>query len=121
MRQSVIVQFHPDRPLELPLHADEAAMPNEDARRWLDEQFVANECEPLRASGKVLTADKVLALAQAAGEDRKFKALFALADDAPMRRPPRSEVTRVLRRFGCSGPRPGTTRGSWAGTRWPRP
>jgi hypothetical protein len=69
MRQSVIVQFHPDRPLELPLHADEAAMPNEDARRWLDEQFVANECEPLRASGKVLTADKVLALAQAAGED----------------------------------------------------
>jgi hypothetical protein len=75
MRQSVIVQFQPDRPLELPMRADEAAMPREDARRWLDEQFVANDCEPLRASGKILTADKVLALAQAAGE-RRF------ADDA---------------------------------------
>jgi hypothetical protein len=75
MRQSVIVQFQPDRPLELPLRADEPAMPRDDARRWLDEQFVANDCEPLRASGKILTADKVLALAQAAGE-RRF------ADDA---------------------------------------
>ena len=36
-------------------------MTSEEARRWLDEQFVANECEPLRATGKVLTADKVLA------------------------------------------------------------
>ena len=37
------------------------------ARQWLDEQFTQLECEPLRASGKVLTADKVLTVASAAG------------------------------------------------------
>lgn len=45
-------------------------MTHEAARAWLDEQFVALECEPLRASGKVLTADKVVAVAQGAGQDR---------------------------------------------------
>ena len=43
-------------------------MPHEQARIWLDEQFTAFECEPIRPSGKVLTADKVLAVAQGAGE-----------------------------------------------------
>ncbi len=37
---------------------------------WLDEQFVALECEPIRATGKVLIADKVVAVAQGAGQDR---------------------------------------------------
>ena len=37
------------------------------ARAWFDEQFVAMQCHPLRASGKVLTADKVLVVTQAAG------------------------------------------------------
>jgi hypothetical protein len=45
-------------------------MTHEAARIWLDEQFVALECEPVRASGKVLTADKVVAVAQGAGQDR---------------------------------------------------
>jgi hypothetical protein len=45
-------------------------MTHEAARLWLDEQFVALECEPVRASGKVLTADKVLSVAQGAGQDR---------------------------------------------------
>ena len=40
------------------------------AAAWLDEQFVALGAEPLRASGKVLTADKVLAVARAAGPAR---------------------------------------------------
>lgn len=52
-------------------------MTHEAARQWLDEQFVAMECEPLRASGKVLTADKVVAVAQGAGQDR-----FALPEYA---------------------------------------
>ena len=43
---------------------------SEAARQWLDEQFVALECEPVRASGKVLTADKVVSVAQGAGQDR---------------------------------------------------
>lgn len=43
---------------------------HEAARLWLDEQFVALECEPIRASGKVLMADKVVSVAQGAGQDR---------------------------------------------------
>lgn len=52
-------------------------MTHEAAREWLDEQFVALECEPIRASGKVLMADKVVAVALGAGQDR-----FALPDYA---------------------------------------
>ncbi|NCT82892.1 MAG: hypothetical protein GXC94_07100 [Comamonadaceae bacterium] len=39
----------------------------EAARRWLDEAFVRLECEPLRGSGKVLLADKLIQVAAAAG------------------------------------------------------
>jgi hypothetical protein len=39
----------------------------DDARRWLDDRFTAYECEPLRPLGKVLTSDKLVALAQAIG------------------------------------------------------
>ena len=39
------------------------------ARQWLDEQFTQLECEPLRASGKLLLADKVLVVAQAGGAE----------------------------------------------------
>ena len=43
---------------------------NDLARKWLDDQFVALECEPLRASGKVLLADKVVVVAREAGAAR---------------------------------------------------
>ena len=49
---------------------NQVPMANDQGRQWLDAQFVALECEPLRASGKVLTADKVLTVAMAAGADR---------------------------------------------------
>ena len=42
-------------------------MSNEEGRRWLDDQFTSLDCEPLRASGKLLTADKVLTVARAGG------------------------------------------------------
>lgn len=71
MRQELIVQFGPDQRHAVALHADESPLAPEAARRWLDQEFVANDCEPLRASGKVLTADKVLALAGTVG-DRRF-------------------------------------------------
>ena len=70
MRQAVIVQFTPQSAQEIDLHAHETPLPADEARRWLDEQFLAHDCEPLRPTGKVLTADKVLALASAAGEAR---------------------------------------------------
>ena len=58
-------------------------MAHEAGRRWLDDQFIALDCEPLRASGKVLLADKVLTVAVAAGapllSDATWLAQFARA------------------------------------------
>ena len=70
MRQEVIVTFGPDRRFEVALPAGTALPAPDEGRRWLDEQFTANDCEPLRASGKVLIADKVLALAGTVGARR---------------------------------------------------
>ena len=56
---------------------------NDVARKWLDDQFVAMECEPLRASGKVLLADKIVVVAREAGvarfSDAAWGAQFAAA------------------------------------------
>ena len=65
-------------------------MANEDARRWLDDEFTRLECEPLRASGKVLLADKVLTVAQGAGAnllaDPAWSGQFARATVAALGR-----------------------------------
>jgi hypothetical protein len=45
-------------------------MPHDMARVWLDQQFTELGCEPIRLTGKVLLADKVLAVAQAVGQSR---------------------------------------------------
>ena len=47
--------------------------------QWLDEQFTAMECEPLRATGKLLMADRVVVVAQAAGPDKFADAQWAMA------------------------------------------
>jgi hypothetical protein len=91
MRHEVFVRFPHGREFALPVSAADA-MPADEARRWLDEQFVANECEPLRASGKVLTADKLLALAGTVGpprfeSDPSWAADFARATLAALGRP----------------------------------
>jgi len=83
MQKEVFIRFGADQETVVPLGASEG-MSNEQARRWLDEQFIANECEPLRASGKVLTGDKLVAIAEAAGakrfaEDAEFRHGFAQA------------------------------------------
>lgn len=83
MQKEVFIRFAADQETVVPLGASEG-MSNEQARRWLDEQFIANECEPLRASGKVLTGDKLVAIAEAAGakrfaEDAEFRQGFAQA------------------------------------------
>ena len=54
------------REFRFDLHANEAMTPD-DARTWFDEQVVVLECEPFRPTGKLLGADKVLVVAQAAG------------------------------------------------------
>jgi hypothetical protein len=45
-------------------------MPHDLARTWLDDQFHFFGCDPIRPTGKVLTADKILCVAEAAGEER---------------------------------------------------
>ena len=68
-----------------------APMAHEEARLWLDGEFTALECEPLRASGKVLLADKVLVVARDAGVsrlgDREWLGQFARAVTAALSRP----------------------------------
>lgn len=78
--------------LAVNLPADGPTLSAEAARRWLDEQFVANDCEPLRVSGKVLTADKLLAIAHAVGlqgfqQDEALRLNFARAATAALARP----------------------------------
>ncbi|MBS0313599.1 MAG: hypothetical protein IT523_12810 [Burkholderiales bacterium] len=70
-------QFH-----RIDLRANDAVTP-EAAREWLDAQVVALGCEPLRASGKLLRADKVLVVARDAGlaqiQDPAWGRAFAAA------------------------------------------
>ena len=92
MRQDVTVVFAPGDVVEILVPAGTAICSHDQGRRWLDEQFVANDCEPLRASGKVLTADKLLAIADTVGrkrfdEDAAFRAGYAEAAIAAMGRP----------------------------------
>ena len=68
-----------------------AAMSNEEGRLWLDAQFVELDCEPLRASGKLLLADKVVVIARDAGAARFADAAwgqsFASAASAALGKP----------------------------------
>ncbi len=66
MRSEVKVVFSADQEFNLVVDAAEV-LSFDAARQWLDEQFVKNGCEPMRGSGKVLIADKILAVAAAAG------------------------------------------------------
>ena len=66
MQSEVSVRLADDQEFRFDLTSAEP-MAHEAGRRWLDDQFTALDCEPLRASGKVLLADKVLTVARAAG------------------------------------------------------
>ena len=66
MRDEVSVTFKNEPTVHLDL-VDAQEMPLDVARWWLDDQFTQMGCEPLRPTGKLLTADKVLVVAQAAG------------------------------------------------------
>ena len=90
MSSELIVRFNPQQEWRIDLSRLEP-MGMEEARRWLDEQFTALECEPLRASGKVLLADKVLTVALAAGtalfNDPVWSRDFARAAGAALAKP----------------------------------
>jgi hypothetical protein len=90
MRSQVSVTFKNQAPVRMDLHEVEP-MPRDEARKWLDEQFIAMECEPLRPTGKLLMADRVVVVAQAAGPakfaDESWAKQFALAARAVLGKP----------------------------------
>ena len=76
MRNQVVVIL--GKGAEYPFNVDEsAALAPDLARTWLDAQFTRLDCEPLRASGKVLTADKILRIAEAAGAEHFSNPVWA--------------------------------------------
>ncbi|MFG6463104.1 hypothetical protein ACG04Q_16140 [Roseateles sp. DXS20W] len=77
MQARITVLFETGSPIDLQLDGAEV-LGFEAARRWLDDQFVALECEPLRGSGKVLLADKLIQVAAAAGPAGFADAAWAL-------------------------------------------
>lgn len=90
MRSEVSVSFPQAAPVRLDLN-EVQPMPHDVARWWLDDQFTAMGCEPFRATGKPLIADKVLCVAQAAGLDKftdsKWAMEFARATSAALAKP----------------------------------
>ena len=66
-------------------------MPLDVARWWLDDQFTQMGCEPFRPSGKLLTADKGVVVAEAAGPAKfaelKWSGEFARAVSAALGKP----------------------------------
>lgn len=90
MRSEVSVNFKDSPPVRLDLN-EVQPMPHDVARAWLDEQFTQMGCEPLRPTGKLLTADKVVVVAQAAGPakfaDARWAQEFARAASAALAKP----------------------------------
>jgi hypothetical protein len=90
MRSEVSVTFKDHPAVRIDLHGAEPML-GESARRWLDEQFTRMGCEPLRPTGKLLTADKVVVVAEAAGPqkfaDAQWAHEFARAASAALGRP----------------------------------
>jgi hypothetical protein len=92
MRATVSIAFAPDTELLMHVPASAPEWTLEQARRWLDEKFTEFDCEPVRASGKVLTADKLLAVAAALGprafeSDSAVREAYAQAAVAALGRP----------------------------------
>jgi len=69
MRREVSVTFVNQAPQRIDL-ANQQPMAIDEARRWLDDAFTQMGCEPLRPTGKLLTADKLVVIAQAAGPQK---------------------------------------------------
>jgi hypothetical protein len=90
MRSEVTVTFKDAAPLRMDLDRTEP-MAQEAARQWLDRQFTELGCEPLRPTGKVLAADKIVVIAQAAGParfaDAGWAEQFARAASASLDKP----------------------------------
>lgn len=71
MAYHIIVSFAKDREYEFKSQGGEVSVTTqEDARKWLEKEFNDLQCEILSPTGKILIIDKLLAVAQKAGEER---------------------------------------------------
>ena len=90
MKSEVSVVFKGSPPVRIDLN-EVQPMPYDVARQWLNDQFTQMGCEPLRATGKLLTADKVVVIAEAAGPARfaepAWAQEFARASSAALGKP----------------------------------
>ncbi|WP_395058289.1 hypothetical protein [Polaromonas sp.] len=90
MRSEVTVLFENSPPVRMDLN-EVQPLPHDLARVWLDDQFAQMDCAPLRPTGKLLTADKILVVAQAAGParfaDPAWAQAFARAASAALAKP----------------------------------
>ena len=90
MRNEVTVSFKNQAPVQIDL-SDLPPMSTDAAHRWLDEQFTQMGCDPLRPTGKLLTADRIVVVAQAGGSTQFSNAVwaqeFALAATAALGKP----------------------------------
>jgi len=69
MNAQVSIRFSPDVTVEfcVPFTSDAKAQAR--ARDWLDRTYDEFGCEPARPTGKVLLLDKILGIAEAAGQN----------------------------------------------------
>ena len=90
MRSEVSVTLQDGLSLQIDIH-DAPPMPSDEARQWFDAQFTQMDCEPLRPTGKLLMADKVVVVAEAAGPakfaDVDWAQTFARAASAALAKP----------------------------------
>lgn len=70
MNAQVIIRFRPDVTIEFNVPYTSDATAQARARDWLDRTYAEFGCEPIRPTGKVLLLDKILGIADAAGEKR---------------------------------------------------
>lgn len=68
MEAQVSIRFSPDMTVEIRIRFAADAAAQAQARDWLDRTYHEFGCEPTRLTGKVLLSDKILAIADAAGE-----------------------------------------------------
>ncbi|MDR3065698.1 MULTISPECIES: hypothetical protein [Comamonas] len=92
MRSEVIVVLDGDREYRVDTQSL-SPVSSDEGRRWLDQQFVSLECEPLRATGKVLLADKLVVVAREARnrpelfDNQDWRNNYALSAQAVLAKP----------------------------------
>ncbi len=67
MRSDVTIVFNARQSIELTVEVEPGGQASVDARDWFDTSWTELDCEPMRASGKVLLLDKILGVARALG------------------------------------------------------